>query len=185
LEKEAIAISISVGVAVHNRIQKEVFPVPGIALETAALMKASGRSLLARPELSFIGSHLHAHYAVVEDANCKGYIDSSQVFPSGDYLGVALRGWSWDFESDCRPPCIVFVDDESIISGFAVTGLSRPDVSTAYGQKRMSNAGWTGYARMRTGATGSLTAYAVSKDGLKACRFAAKAILTPEDSGTQ
>ncbi len=58
-----------------------------------------------------------------------------------------VRGMGWVHKADKKVKCIILLNQENVIRGFAIPGLKRPDISDELGISD-EKVGWVGYARI-------------------------------------
>jgi hypothetical protein len=170
LEKNAVGLSLLLGVPDRHRIGKDIFPDPDFAIDTANLIAAKGKLSFMQSDMQLIGTKLVEHFREGPDEGCRGHVDDTTPYLSGTNVGVGLRGWAWDTDENQPVRKILFSDANMTILGFGVTQLMRPDVSAVFKDYRMSKSGWTGYAKVPAEIESQLEVYAVIGDGATLCR---------------
>lgn len=90
----------------------------------------------------------------IPQANAPGIFESLYRFtPDG------VRGIGWVYKANQKVKCIILLNQDNVIRGFAVPGLRRPDIANELGVLD-KNLGWVGYARVERGDR-KLMAYAL------------------------
>ncbi len=170
IEINAVALSLLLGVPDRDRIGKDVFPDPDFVIDTADLIAAKGKLSFFQSDMHLIGTQLDEHFGAGPDEGCRGHVDDATPYLSGTKVGVGLRGWAWDLGANQPARKILFSDANRTILGFGVTRLMRPDVAAVFNNRRMSESGWTGYAKVPANIKSELEIHAVIGDGATICR---------------
>lgn len=83
-----------------------------------------------------------------------GYFESLYL-----YTMNGVRGMGWVYRTNQKVKCIILLNQDNVVRGFAIPGLKRPDIADELGISD-KNLGWVGYARIEANDK-KLTAYAL------------------------
>jgi hypothetical protein len=126
-------------------VKTSLFRLPEVVWSDAEYLRARHLSLFSTAISQQLGTDLTSAYTLVSSSNCTGYVDKvSRVGTNGE--GLRLDGWAVNRPSDDPVRQLLLVAGTRIV-GLGVSGVVRPDVSTALQSRRAERSGWVGYAK--------------------------------------
>lgn len=160
-----VELAIITGVAATAQIAT-VFPDPQFVTNLFDVLREHHLSIFSSPQI--IGDRLDARYQAVSRSHCRGFWETTAMMGSAEGGGESAAGWAWDSDANQRPKAVLIVGASGRVRGEADITRPRPDVATAFGNMRMADSGWFGFARRLSGDE-PYHAYAVLNDGKSVC----------------
>lgn len=160
-----VELAVLTGVPASAQIST-IYPDPQFVLNLLDVLRDHHLSVFSGPQI--IGEHLDTRYRVVNRTQCRGFWEATTLLGGAEASGESAIGWAWDSRANERPKAVLIVGASGAIRGEAEFTRLRLDVANAFGNSRMADSGWFGFAR-RVSGDEPYHAYAVLNDGKSVC----------------
>lgn len=152
------ALALALGIRDREIITTYIYPDQDIDLPLRLSRVAREKNLLGFSDypLVSISSEIDSFFKAETSADCIGHVDSVERIEDDDRF-YRIQGWMFDGKQRKSPRLIRFVDANSVIRGYAITGGDRDDLGKII-DRNADKAGFLGYIESRS-PDGLITAY--------------------------
>ncbi len=160
-ERRIAALALELRIKDQRQIG-HIYPSAEGALSSAEKPSADNLSIFGMYPFRDAREQLGTSVRQLAFPACQGYLDAVEAI-DGDVRFVRVAGWMFNPASKSYPQVVRFLNDQSKVVGYALTGQRRPDVADAINKKALLS-GYRGYLLSdQTGAV--LTLQGESQEG--------------------